>query len=140
MTVIVNEVFNVIDYNYVLLNMSEYEKCYYIWKYFNNISVKTKKSPLSLLIQFQYNVLFEYAIYLFGETVIEYENLFDELKQSFHGEIVKQLMVKKNNINDAIPMIHLCLTLLREIQDTKNENNIMYYLIKNENTIILITK
>lgn len=140
MTVIVNEVFNILNINYILLNMTDYEKCYYILKYLNNISVNKNKDLLSLLYNFKYNVLYEYILYLFGDIDIDDKYVFNELKESFHGEIVKQLIDNTSTIYDAIPMINLCLTLLRQIQHTKDEKKIIYYLTHNKNTVILITE
>jgi hypothetical protein len=140
MTVIVNEVFRVCGKNYITLNMSENEKMYHIWKYFHQLSLKKRKSALSMLLTFQTEVIIEYAIYLFGDNFIDCPVVYEELKQAVHGEIVKKLMVTSITNQDAIPNIELCLTLLREIQDTQNINAILYYLTKPKQSVVFVNE
>jgi hypothetical protein len=141
MTVIIHEIFDVLGIQYITLNMSDHEKYCSIWNVLIKRSIQNNESCLLLLIQFQLDVLTEYGIYLFGDRfitdlIVNYE--FDELKEAYHGEIVKQLLqFDRLSIDDAIPNIELCLRLLREIQDTSNATRIMYYLHQKDNVILL---
>lgn len=140
---IVNEIFNVLGTIYIALNISNREKCRLLLKKLIEKAVADNTNLLTLIYEFQLNVVFQYAIHVHGNKVYDYPNIFEVfhgLTEASHGELVKKLLIFSDlNLKQAIDQIHICFDLLREFQNTKNEEEILSYIITRDKPFVVLT-
>ncbi len=133
--------FDVLGVIYIMINITDHEKCRFLWKRFVKQSIEDNTSVLTMLMSFQLQVVFQYGIHAFGERIINHPNVFEVLHGlTLEDDIVKELLDFKDiKINKALKNIELCFILLRKCQDTKNKKLMNDYLDNTTKPFVLLT-